>query len=122
MSLSFEVLIRNEFVAEAVQRLKAQIPKGKPASAEEKDLDERIRDLILTVLKVSESSAMKYGPESGEGFYLDEHENPKDADFFGECEPSDPEGYNRAMWESGLKQGLSADLLTHLYGSRPEGL
>lgn len=122
MSTPFDVLRKNEFVAQAVERLKARFSYGKLSSAEEEDLEAGIRDLILAVMKVSESLPLRFELGSGEGFYLDEHGESKDADLFGDCEPSDPEGYNRAMWDSGLEQGLSVDLLTHLYGPRPEGL
>lgn len=122
MSTPFEALRRNEFVAQAVERLKARFSDAKLSSAEEEDLEAEIRDLILVVMKISESLPVRSRLDSGEGFYLDERGEPKDADLFGDCEPSDPEGYNRAMWESGLEQGLSVDLLTHLYGPRPEGL
>lgn len=122
MSTPFEALRRNEFVAQAVERLKARFSYGRPSHSEEEDLEAGIRDLILAVVTVSESLPVRFELESGEGFYLDERGEPKDADLFGDCEPSDPEGYNRAMWESGLEQGLSVDLLTHLYGPRPEGL
>ncbi len=122
MSTPFEILMQNEFVAKAVKRLKAHFPQGELAGAKEEDLETGIRDLVLAVMKVSESPSFRFGLESGEGFYLDGKETPKDADLFGGCEPSDTEGYNRAMWEIGLKQGFSEDLLTHTYGPRPEGL
>lgn len=54
-----------------------------------------------------------------EGFYLDDHGQPQDERLHGSCEPSDPEAFNRGMWELWLERGLSEESLTQLYGPRP---
>jgi len=53
---------------------------------------------------------------------MDEDGKPQDADFFGECEPANPKGFNRGMWVWGLENGYSEDGLTQLYGPKPSDL
>ena len=50
---------------------------------------------------------------------LDENGKTQDSGFFGDDEPANPEGYNRAMWELGLKFRYNDECLTRLYGERP---
>jgi len=60
--------------------------------------------------------------QSTEGFYLDEQGQPQDELLFGDCEPSDPERFNRSMWEWGLERGYPEAGLESLYGPKPHGL
>jgi len=121
MTDPFITLMENESVTWAAQRIRERVLCGKPGEGPD-DLDQRIESLIVTVMKVSLSHHGELTREGGEGFYFDENGKPQDADFFGDCEPANPEGFNRVMWEHGLENGYAPEGLTRLYGPRPEGI
>ena len=121
MTDPFNALMKNEHVAWAAQRIRERMLCGKPDEGPD-DLDQRIESLIVTVMKVSLSHHDEFTRGGGEGFYYDEKGKPQDADFFGDCEPANPEGFNRGMWEWGLENGFTPEGLTQLYGPRPAGI
>lgn len=121
MTDPFNALMKNEHVAWAARRIRERVLYGKPDEGPD-DLDQRIQSLIVTVMKVSLSQRDDFTREGGEGFYLDKKGKPQDGDFFGDCEPSNPEGFNREMWKHGLANGYTPDGLTRLYGPRPTGI
>ena len=75
----------------------------------------------LTPKRYRPETAQEYlpYPPPYEGFMLDENGKTQDSGFFGDDEPANPEGYNRAMWELGLKFRYNDECLTRLYGERP---
>jgi len=121
MSDPFIDLMKNESVAWAAQRIRERVLCGKPDGGPD-DLDQRIESLIATVMKVSLSHCDESALDSGEGFYQDVKGKPQDEDFFGDCEPANPEGFNREMWKHGLENGYTPEGLTRLYGPRPTDL
>lgn len=121
MTDPFITLTNNENVTWAAQRIRERVLCGKPDKGPD-DLDQRIETLIVTVMKVSLFHHNEFTQASGEGFYYDEKGKPQDADFFGGCEPANPEGFNREMWKHGLAKGYTPDGLTRLYGPRPVGI
>jgi len=121
MTATFLTLMENGNVTRAAQRIRELVLYGKPDEGPD-DLDQRIESLIVTVMKVSLSHHDEFTRRRGEGFYRDEEGTPRDADFFGDCEPANPDGFNREMWKHGLKSGYTPEGLTQLYGPRPEGI
>lgn len=121
MTDPFIHLMKNESVAWAAQRIRERVLCGKPDEGPD-DLDQRIESLIVTVMKVSLSHCDGSALDSGEGFYHDDKGKPQDADFFGNCEPANSEGFNREMWRHGLENGYTPEGLTQLYGPRPADL
>lgn len=121
MTDPFITLMENENVTWAAQRIRERVLCGKPDEGPD-DLDQRIESLIVTVMKVSLSHHDEFTRKGGEGIYHDEKGKPQDADFFGDCEPANPDRFNRGMWELGLKRGTCEEYLTQLYGPRPEGI
>jgi hypothetical protein len=121
MTDHFNTLMKNENVIWAAQRIRERVLCGKPDEGPD-DLDQRIESLIVTVMKVSLSHYDEFTRREGEGYSYDEKGKPQDADFFTDCEPANPDGFNREMWKHGLKSGTSVEFLTQLYGDRPEGI
>ncbi len=121
MTDPFNALMKNENVTWAVQRIRERVLCGKPDEGPD-DLDQRIESLIVTVMKVTLSHHEEFMRGGGGGFYYDGKGKPQDADFFGDSEPANPDGFNREMWKHGLENGFTPEGLTQLYGPRPEGI
>lgn len=112
------IIMQDENVAWAAQRLKDRVKYGKPESGPD-ELDQLIKSLACTVMKVSLCHYKEFTFGGGEGFYFDENGKPQDKDFHGDCMPENAEGFSRAMWEWGLQNGYTPEGLTQMYGARP---
>lgn len=121
MTDPFIILMKNENVTWAAQRIRERVLCGQPDEGPD-DLDQRIESLIVTVMKVSLSHCDGSARDSSEGFYYDKKGKPQDVDFFDDCEPANPDGFNREMWKHGLENGYTPEGLTRLYGPRPADL
>lgn len=121
MTDPFSTLMKDEHVASAAQRIRERVLYGKPEQGPD-DLDERIASLVISVMKATLCHHDEFMGIGGDGFYFDENGKPQDADFFGDCQPENPKGFNRAMWKLGLEKGTEEEFLTQLYGPRPMGI